>query len=411
MTVSWNDEYDCNELTARMEQSRTLSADGSVAFKGFEFSQLEAVLYSMLCFSVLIPEVEKRGFIWKAVITAGKKGTITAKSLLTEINKITNAYLEKPLVRYVLVTTLSIHPETILRRIRFRDATITFRANLDGAFRESRSKVEAFSKPSLFAEIPNNYIFAKVSVLARSAYEAADQALNTLDIVRGTWNWLENRRHSLRMSFGGRKPVNKIILGPLHTLHFPGGKLATETWWYETKRFGNLEPSDITQDVANLDIFLRKVRKNLAKCKYEQKIEDAIVLYTRALDEWDWDGAFLKLWSVLEQLTNTDESYKVTIRRASFLFEDRNFCQQILRHLKDYRNKFVHEAADSSEIETYIYQLKSFVEQLLSFHLGSKYGFESIEEASEFLDMPSDKKELASRIEMMKYAQKYLKHV
>jgi hypothetical protein len=157
--------------------------------------------------------------------------------------------------------------------------------------------------------------------------------------------------------------------------------------------------------------FLRSVRKNLAKCKYKQNIEDAIVLYTRALDEWDWDGAFLKLWSVLEQLTNTEESYKVTIRRASFVFEDRNFCQQVLRHLRDYRNKFVHEAADSSEIETYIYQLKSFVEPLLSFHLGNKYGFESIEKASEFLDIPSDKEELSSRIKKMKYAQKYLKHV
>ena len=51
----------------------------------------------------------------------------------------------------------------------------------------------------------------------------------------------------------------------------------------------------------------------------------------------------LRLWATLEKLTDTEESYKATIKRASFLFEDRDYCQQVLRHLKDYRNRFVHE--------------------------------------------------------------------
>jgi hypothetical protein len=399
MTVSWNNEYDCNELAARIEQAKNLSADGHVTFNGFEFAQYVSVLYSMLW------------FIWQAVSKAGEKGTITAKSLLAEINKLTSTYLQKPLVRYVLVTTLSISSRAAIHRIRFQGVTIVFGPHLNKSFRESRNKLKSLAKPNLFVEIPNNYVFVKVILLARSAHEAADEALNSLDIIRGNWNWFYNRIQPSRMSFGKRKPVNKIILGPIHTLHFPNGKLATEAWWYETKRFENLEPYDVTNDIANFYKFLRNVRNNLAKCNYHKRIEDAICLYTRALDEWDWYGAFLKLWSVLEQLTNTDDSYKTTIRRASFVFEDRNFCQQVLRHLKDYRNKFVHEAADNSEIETYIYQLNNFVEQLLSFHLGNKYGFESIEEASEFLDLPSDKKELSSRIKIMKYAQKYLRHV
>jgi len=205
-------------------------------------------------------------------------------------------------------------------------------------------------------------------------------------------------------------PVNKILPGPLHTLHLPNGKLATESWWYETKRFGNERPHDVTNELGKMYKFLSNVRKRLAKCRYRQTIEDAIILYGRALDEWDWDGAFLKLWSILEKLTDTEESYKVTIRRASFILEDRSYHQQVLRHLKDYRNKFVHEAADSSEIETYMYELKNLVEALLAFHLGSRFGFQSLKQAAEFLDLPSEKALLASRIKMMKYAQRFLKH-
>lgn len=406
MSAKWNDDYNYNELITKINNSKTIKPDGSVAFLGFEFSQLHSMLYSMLCFSEYLPETEKRRIIWQAVLSTDKKVAISAKGLLIEINKITNGYLQKPLIRYILVTTLSIRPETKLKRIRFRGVTISFLKTLNSKLRKSRSEVERISQSSLTTEIPNNYIFTKVSVLARSVDEAVDKGLNALDTIRGTWNWLENRRHYFRMTFGTRKPVNKIILGPLHTLHFPNGELATEGWWYEAKRFSNLEPSSITQDVENLYIFQKKVRKNLAICKYAQEIERAIIIYTRALDEWDWDGAFLKLWGVLEQLTNTD-NYKETIRRASFIFSDRIFYQQILRHLKDYRNKYVHEAAENSEIETYIYQLKNFVEQLLSFHLGNKYRFNSIKEASEFLDIPSDKKELSYRIKLMKYAQKY----
>jgi hypothetical protein len=48
------------------------------------------------------------------------------------------------------------------------------------------------------------------------------------------------------------------------------------------------------------------------------------VRYVRALDERNLSSAFLKLWSVLEDLTNTGRSrYDLTIRRATFICEDR----------------------------------------------------------------------------------------
>ena len=88
--------------------------------------------------------------------------------------------------------------------------------------------------------------------------------------------------------------------------------------------------------------FEQKLRKLLSKIKYEKEITNAIIEYGRALDNRNWRTAFLRLWIVLEELTHTcSDGYKVTIRRASFVFKEREYHRQILNHLRDLRNSFV----------------------------------------------------------------------
>jgi hypothetical protein len=148
----------------------------------------------------------------------------------------------------------------------------------------------------------------------------------------------------------------------------------------------------------------------LKKCKYSSEIEEAIVNYTGALDLTNYENAFLRLWSILEHLTNTGyDSYKVTIRRASFLFEEEEYTRQVLKHLKDYRNRSVHLGTRDRNIETFLFQLKEYIEALLSFHLANKFRFNSIAEAGEFMDLPTDRKTLDSKIKMMIYAKDYLR--
>src|SRR3990172_6982109 len=100
MAVSWNNEYDCNELAQKIEKSRTTDANGRIAFSGFEHIEYLALLYSMLKFSESIPETEKRHMIWRALLKAGEKGIIASKSILSEINKLENGYLTQNLNQY-----------------------------------------------------------------------------------------------------------------------------------------------------------------------------------------------------------------------------------------------------------------------------------------------------------------------
>lgn len=149
----------------------------------------------------------------------------------------------------------------------------------------------------------------------------------------------------------------------------------------------------------------------MKKCDYQSTLENAIIRYSRALDERVWQTAYLKLWSVLELLTNSQhESYKVLINRTSFIFLDRQFHRQVLNQLREYRNKYVHTDAENADIEIYMYQLKRYVEKMLGFHLGNTTRFESMEEVTKFLNLPYEKNTIESRIKLLKIAQRFFSY-
>jgi hypothetical protein len=198
-----------------------------------------------------------------------------------------------------------------------------------------------------------------------------------------------------------------------------GDLAAQDHLWYDANYLGPITPLNPTYDKDDLYKFLQDVRFKLKRHSYQQTLESAIIRYTRALDERNWHNSFLRLWSLLELLTDTAKSnYDVTIDRTSYIFEEHNWHKQILQHLREHRNKFVHTDEENSEIEIYLYQLKYYIEGLLQFHLDNTFKFTSIQEAGNFLSLPHDKDELANQIEMRKgqikmrkYAQKFRHYI
>jgi hypothetical protein len=411
VTVSWNNQYNPNELAQYIEKCRKVDSAGKVHFEGFQMMEHYVLLYSMLDFPDAVPEIEGRRIALHAVFEAGKHGAITSKNLLAEANRLTQEYLQRPPERYVLVTALSFRPSVSLRKIKVGDGIIVFESQLPIRYRKSRAQVTSKARHlSLFAEPPVDYLSTRVHVSARSFYEAADKASDILDLVRGIWNWFFNRRHAFRSSSGRRSPVNKVVLDPLHTIHHPTGKLATEEWWYQPEYCGPVKSYNPSGDeIDKMYAFLSDIRKRLARRNYREVIEQAIIRYGRALDMRDWETAFLKLWGVLELLTNTGprDSNIVTVKRTASIYQDRDYALQVLKHLREYRNRSVHAGIGNTAIETYMWQLKSFVEDLLEIHLGSSYRFESLKEVAMFLNLPTDKAVLESRIRLMEYARKF----
>lgn len=414
MCASWNDKYKPDLIANRLEQIKTIDKKtGKASYSGFEHHDLLAVLCSIARLSEDIPETEKHGIILHSTFSAGERGTITAKSLLKEISILEHEFLRKDKINYIMAALLSIKNNIKIPIYYIDSSLITFSHELPPIFIKNRETL--YSKVDHIVEkLPPDYLAVRVFVKARSVNEAWEQALKKLDIIRGIWNFSLNRLTWLSISYGGRpEPINKILLGPFHTLHERNGKLATETFWYEPHFKTSKSPYEFDKK-ENYNYFLsftKSIRNKINKCSYKEFISEAIIRYTQALDYPDYDVSFIRLWSVLELLTNTTfkETYEKTIKRTAFIFKDYDFHYQVLNHLREFRNKSVHTgSSDNEDKKTYLYQLKRYVESLLSFHLANKFKFPDLSSVTDFLDLSPSRKLLLKNWKLYKKGVRFL---
>lgn len=405
MAAEWKKGCNIEKFTSWLESSK---AQGG-GFEGFAFDDCAAVLNNLLeCKG--IAEGEKRSIVIKAILNVGAKGNITRDNLLTEIRALEIVFWKEPIRRFVLCTSLSIDRFSELKSRKLERTLIRFMPSLPKCFQKGADKMYEISRHSLTADPPQNYMRVLISVDARSSLDAAEQAFEAVDLLRGIWNFGLNRKHLNRNSYGNRQPVNEIVLGPLHSLHLPDGKLATEMWWYDPEYQKPVEPYNLRgiKEKLVLDKIEKSGRTLLKKLKYQTVVELAIREYCRALDHRNWSNAFLKLWSVLELLTHTEKAnYSNTIQRASFVWTDAEYHKEVLNHLRHLRNSFVHENKSTDDVETYMYQLKRYVEALISFHLGRGLSFSTISEAAEFMDLPVEKQVIRNKIKKLETALTY----
>ena len=211
-----------------------------------------------------------------------------------------------------------------------------------------------------------------------------------------------------RSSSGKRKSINEICLGPIHTLHKPNGELATKNWWYDTNYIAPVRIHNRLKELPDFLEFFYNYRRLLRTSRYSEDLKLALLRYSEALDLINWEDSYLKLWRVLEQLTNTGKSgYNITIKRASFLFKDKEYTRNILNHLRDYRNRSVHSDSFNNDIEVLLFQLKRFVEILINFHVYNPLRFKSICEFADFMDLPDSIEILQKRIKLLRLAEKF----
>jgi len=408
MCAKWNNKYNSEVLAAHLESLKQVDASGTFkGFRGFQSHDYFTVLESSIGFEPEIPESENSVIVNKAVEAAARKGQLTAKAILGEVAREENAYLSKPKQNYVLATNISIHYFEELKRATVNGCPLTFSRYLPKGF--NRKPIMPYWKRLKIVDNPTTYTYVRISVKARDEHAAFTTAIDALDLLRGIWNLYFNRSMGMRFSMGRTQLINKVTLGPLHTLHWPNGNLATtDTIWYEPEYMG-ANDQHISGQWESLHKFEQSVRKRLAKHLYKSEVEDVIRRYTRALDHRDMHVAFVELWSVLEKLTSTLKAqYDVTIKRTVFRYNDRDLHKQVLQHLRDFRNENVHAGHRTSRIETLIFQLKRYVEGLLMFHIGNTLKFNSIEEASRFLDLDADVSVLKEKIKAMNRAIKFL---
>ena len=394
-------------LAGYAEQQR-LGGDPAGFLSGAAFtSDFQMVLGGCISFVPEVPESECGHIVAKVAIEAASSGPIKAAGLLDACSKLEKEYLKRPKRKFRLLTEISLWSSIRVPRTVVNEATLTFKPRLRLGF-ERRSELLKQAQRTLLFSPPTNYMPVSALVHARTPAEAAEKALNALDLTRASWNLALNRSKDWRYSSGPPHPVNDIRLAPFHTVHEAGGALATEAYWYDP---GYVRPGSVFSDndrFGRLLAFSRNLRSRLAKLGYREDIEGALRRYVRALDSADLHDAFLRLWSLLEYLTDsTHDPYKVATRRAAFMFKDHKRAQLLLAHLTTRRNRFVHAGSDAEDMEALVFQLKRYVDALLLFHLGNSFGLDTRADAARFMDLPPDRKQLNLRIRRLRAAKKF----
>jgi hypothetical protein len=363
---------------------------------GRELDTAIDILSRCVEFSPAVVDVQRRSIVRRAVIDSKKAGDCSAKAILHQIEKGQRTYLRRPISQFVLLTSASIHYADKLYPIKLNGSTLTFTR-----YRPSSYPLPDGGSITVTDNTPRDYSYVKVHVSARDPYEAAELGFRRIDFLRAIWNLFFNFKSVFRQSFGseGQKPVNRILPGPFHTLHFPDGNIALEGQWWYTPLIRGVGPERIGQHYTALREFERLVRKRIARCTFHEQLEEFLIRYVRALDESDLTTSFLRLWALLEEITDTSKtSYGVTVKRASFVFDNPQYSRILLEYLRDQRNRIVHKGSQADDAEQLTYELKRFVEALLRFLLSQSNRFTNLQAFCSLLDLPPDANLLRERI-------------
>ncbi len=407
MCASWKNEYNQKLLADGLEKQKQNKNDGSVQFNGIDFEDYATVLLTSINFREEIPDSEKRRIVIKAIFNAGKSGVLTPQSIMKEISKLESAYIKSSSKEYVLVTDISLKNLKTPSRLKVDDSVLIFTNHPPSIF--NRKGVYEWAKYKFHSPLPVSYLPLRVKVKAKSESQAGTLALDTINYLRGIWNLFYNRKKYSRISSGKMEPINEIMLGPFHTLHRPNGKIYGTLHWYDPNYIEPIKCKDLQNSFNSLKKFEISVRRKVIHSPYQEFIKNGFVRYARALDERDYTITFMKLWSLLEYLTITqNENYKVTCRRAAFIYSNRDFHYQILNHLRENRNQAVHNDEMNDQMETLVYQLMRHVNDLLIFHISNSRHFKSLDDVEIFLDLTADPLLLTNRINLFRKGLKFM---
>lgn len=406
MSIKWkkSPRFKPSVLLDRIASIRTVSPEGGVSFSGSELQDCLPAIHSMLFFPDVATDIDTANLVWRAI---GKmRNELNTANFLKSINEELSERLATSEQTYFLLTSLSIDHRDIPKKLKLFDTELTFTATSYPNRFKSRDVLLRSQNISVQQE-PDTYCRVVVKVKAKTASAAVNRALRALDLQRAIWCLMGNPQMQLLLGSTRPKPINVVRLGSRHTLHYESGAPAEDGLWYEP---GYIEaPIFQLRKPEIVKSNTRFAHRELLACIYSEKIISSLLKYVRALDEAEANTSYLRLWGALEALVTPGVAdYDRLVSRCAFLFQDIDFHRQLLEHLREYRNVNVHAGVESERARTHCYQLQLYFVNLIWFHLSNTNCFKTLDEANNFLDLPSSKLDLERRLKMTKKALKFI---
>jgi hypothetical protein len=403
-----NDKVNLNIIANDINKNKKKNTLGSVVYNPFFENEYVVVLGNIIKLNEKISDNEKNRIIRNSIKATDKAGNITSKSIISSIFRLEKEYLKLPEKTYKVLTSISILG--LRKKFIFNNSTIVIWPKLNDVFKSNYYDQAKQAKMQLFDDLPKFYNLVSISLKARTPTEAIERGLDNINFIRGVLNININSKTSRRSSGGRRKPINKIIIGPVHTCHLQNGDLALNNYYFETDYNGQVTSIQNSLELKSAFDYMSEFRNLFNKSHYKKDIKKAIIRYCQALDTTNWNASFISLWGILESLTgfSSVSNYDKCIKRVSNLFKNERYHYSILQSLREYRNNTVHDSVVSNNIETCLYQLKYYVEFLIQFHVNNVFNFQSLEAFYEFADSINDLQTINYKLKMYNNIKRFI---
>lgn len=389
MPAAWKKKFSPDVILKNIAKTRTVGSEGKGAsFSGFNLDYCVPMLNSMLNFPSGAEHLDHASLIWKAA--ANDPADLSPVSFLRQLNLEISKELSKKVQKYHVLTSISLNAKSPLGSLSLEEAKIFFRAeDYPNKFKTSRiSEIKKSGVP--VEDKTKNYIKIQATLEAKSEAAAYAVASRNIDAYRALWCLRCNP--TMEIIGIDWNPINVIRLGPIHTIHMDDGLCASQIWF---EPYHSPASAYAPKDFLSTRKFINSCLTRLRNCPYQEAVKASLVVYVRALDEWNQSNALIRLWSALEMLASPGHgNYDAVIRRCAFLWTDADFATQTLEHLRDYRNGLIHLGAERAEAKSHCFQLQQHYRALVYFHLGQSGRFRTLDDANRFLDLPNNLTEL-----------------
>lgn len=394
-------------LLERLESITSVKSDGSLKFSSFEIENLEWLLLSIIEFGDFLSIHSKKRILNDTIKQMSLSSDFSENSFFNNLDQQIQAHNKCKPQPFILLTTLSI-ANLPFRKIKIGEGIIRIHGKqFPSKFRKPRNEILSNYPPK---KDNTTYCSISVEVLAKESMDAYEKAFFCLEVFRSLLCLILNSTFEIRFGDSDLKPINKVRQGQYSTLHYENGEsFDDKIHWYV--------PNYIEAQVLQLDSKLKIAVKSVTirlltqynKCKsgHQLAIGKALINYGGAFDERNKHIAFLRAWTVLETLTNTDQN-DLLIKRCIVLHSEENkpYQKQSLESLRTFRNEYVHEGDNGLDPLFACFQAQLAIYNLIiRFNLEYSGFFNNIEDSVIFLDnYNSDIKELERRNRILKRA-------
>ena len=355
-------------------------------------------------------ETDAWAIVWTAIksdITKGGGGKpIRPDALLVTANALAADHFRKPLTDYLLLTTLSI-ASLPAKHIRVEGCAISQVSRKCRKYVQPDAMRWRSNEPLWERHLKSTeYLRIRVQTAGRTIHEATGRALDAVNLLRGLWTLFATYgSRTLRLGWVKQEPIGVIHTGPIHTLHKPDGSPAADLFWFDPNYAGDRKLFGSDGKWKQIDKHRSWAMRQMKRLAYRDDLKNLIARYATALDQPDLDVAFLQMWSILEKITDTiGTNYDETIRRATWVFKQRDIAAEQLECLRFRRNQYVHSARSGEERDQVAYMVKAFVDPHLLRLIRDDFKATSLKDYSEFLALPTNVDTLKKRRDRLQRA-------